>query len=45
MPGTLLGVMAGHSLSKNGVASLAYDPAIQHFQRWITGARRFAAAR
>jgi hypothetical protein len=24
-------VIAGHSRSKNGVASLAYDPAIHHF--------------
>ena len=33
-------VIAGHSRSKNGVASLAYDPAI-HAEldalRWITG--------
>ncbi|MFZ5733342.1 MAG: hypothetical protein ACOY4O_11435 [Pseudomonadota bacterium] len=34
--------MAGHSRSKNGVASLAYDPAIHLFaiivrRRWITG--------
>jgi hypothetical protein len=26
-----IGVMAGHSRSKNGVASLAYVPAIQVF--------------
>jgi hypothetical protein len=32
-------VIAGHSRSKNGVASLAYDPAIQLFfrRRWIAG--------
>jgi hypothetical protein len=35
---SLLIVMAGHSRSKNGVASLACDPAIQLFRRrWITG--------
>jgi hypothetical protein len=28
---TLCGVVAGHSRSKNGVASPAYDPAIHHF--------------
>jgi hypothetical protein len=26
-------VMAGHSRSKNGVASLAYAPAIHHFSK------------
>jgi hypothetical protein len=25
-------VIAGHSCSTNGVASLAYDPAIHHFE-------------
>jgi hypothetical protein len=30
---TPLGVIAGHSRSKNGVASLAYDPAIHPFSR------------
>jgi hypothetical protein len=40
--------MAGHSRSKNGVASLAYDPAIQLRKapsKLITGSRRYAAAR
>jgi hypothetical protein len=41
--------MAGHSRSKNGVASLAYVPAIHvfaiHSKTWITGARAFGAAR
>jgi hypothetical protein len=37
------GVMAGHSRSKNGVASLAYDPATHPLKRtsyearWIAG--------
>jgi hypothetical protein len=30
--------MAGHGRSKNGVASLAYDPAIHPFStRWMRG--------
>ena len=41
--------MAGHSRSKNGVASLAYVPAItsslQIGKTWITGTRAFSAAR
>jgi hypothetical protein len=41
--------MAGHSRSKNGVALLAYVPAIHVFLRfcktWITGTRDFVAAR
>jgi hypothetical protein len=41
---------AGHSRPKDGVASLAYVPAIHAFstkadKAWITGSRRFAAAR
>jgi hypothetical protein len=37
-----LSVIAGHSRSKNGVASLAYDPAIHHsemigFFRYMRG--------
>ena len=37
--------MAGHSRSKNGVASLAYDPAIhavvveRFFKTWMPGTR------
>jgi hypothetical protein len=30
---SLCGVIAGHSRSKNGVASLACDPAIHHFSK------------
>jgi hypothetical protein len=30
---TLCGVIAGHSRSKNGVASLAFAPAINHFSK------------
>jgi hypothetical protein len=30
---TLCGVIAGHSRSKNGVALLAYDPAIHPFPK------------
>jgi hypothetical protein len=40
-----LGVIAGHSRPKDGVTTFAYDPAIQLFERWITGSRRFAPAR
>jgi hypothetical protein len=41
-----LGVIAGHSRPKDGVAILAaYDPVIQLFERWITGSRRFAPVR
>jgi hypothetical protein len=29
------GVIAGHSRSKNGVASLAYDPAIHHLTKMM----------
>jgi len=47
----LKGVMAGHSRSENGVASLAYVPAISLSRQCciaiieITGTRRCAAAR
>jgi hypothetical protein len=35
-----------HPPLKGGVASLAYDPAIQLLRkRWITGSRAFGAAR
>jgi hypothetical protein len=39
-------VIAGHSRPKDGVASLAYDPAIHRLRkRLITGSRRHSASK